>query len=132
MNRLPLLFLLFSLACTPSDTHPEAQRLAAQIVGQWSMETVFEMGRDVTADHDPSDNRWIAFAVDGTFVSDGDPHGRNTGHWRIHEDTRELFLDSDAGEDDDSYWIVQIEDDSMRWKGTRSAFTERFEIIHAR
>jgi len=124
------LLVLFT-SCQAGEKH-EAGDLASAIVGRWAMEQVYDSGRDVTEQHDPSDNRWIEFTDEGSFISDGDPHGRNTGRWMLDKETQELYLDSDAGEGDDSYWIVSIAEDEMRWKGARSEFTERFEIVHAR
>lgn len=96
------------------------------------MDTVHEEGQDVTEQHNPAGNRWIEFSGDGTFVSDGEPYGRNSGRWIFNAETRELYLDSDAGAGDDSYWIVRLSGDEMRWEGARSSFTERFEIVHTR
>jgi len=41
-------------------------------------------------------------------------------------------LDSDAGENDDSYWSVTIDENIMRWKGRKFEFNKRFEIEHSR
>ncbi|NBC18075.1 MAG: hypothetical protein GVY18_12260 [Bacteroidetes bacterium] len=118
---LILCLLGFMAAC--QSTHVP---LDDRLVGTWTMDRILEDGRDVTAQHDPADNRWIRFYADRTFESDGDPYGPNDGEWALDDST--LFLDSAAGDGDDSYWIVQIEDDVMRWSGARSDFTERFVI----
>ena len=102
------------------------------LIGRWNMAQVFDGVQDVTNQHNPASNRWVEFKSDGSFVSDGDPHGRNTGHWTYDPETRELFLDSDAGEDDDSYWTVSIQGSEMEWQGARSEFTKRFKVIHIR
>ena len=96
------------------------------------MEAIYQDGQDVTEEHDPSDNRWFEFSSDGTFISDGDPHGRNTGRWILNRETNELHIDSDAGENDDSYWIISLQDDTMRWKGARFDWNKRFELVHLR
>ena len=87
---------------------------------------------DVTSEpaFNPENNRWIAFYDDSTFVSDGDPYGRNTGKWIISDSTSVLFLDSDTDVGDDSYWIVSFRGDTMIWKGTNSDFTSRFTVMH--
>jgi hypothetical protein len=126
MTRLLVFFVaLFVFACQPADP---ADRLA----GRWGMERILEEGEDVSARHNPAGERWIAFAADGTFESGGEPYGPNAGRWTFDPETNELYLDSDAGEGDDSYWIVTLDGDEMRWKGTRSDFTERFELVHVR
>lgn len=132
MPRLVVVFLLLCLPACTTANQTASNEVAAQLAGRWAMETILENGEDVTAQHNPADNRWVAFVPDGTFVSDGDPHGRNTGRWTLDAATNELYLDSDTGEGDDSYWIVEIRGDEMHWQGTRSAFTERFAIVHTR
>lgn len=119
--------MLLIPACRTPDADP-----AVSITGRWAMDRVYDGEQDVTAEHNPAGNRWMAFSNDGTFESGGDPYGPNTGRWTLDAATGELYLDSDAGEGDDSYWIVSIEGDSMRWQGARSAFTERFTLHFAR
>lgn len=93
------------------------------------MGTILQNGRDVSAQHNPANNRWIELMDDGSFVSDGDPYGRNTGKWTFDDTTRELFLDSDAGEGDDSYWIVSRTGEELVLKGARSEFTKDFSMV---
>lgn len=87
---------------------------------------------DVSAEHNPENNRFILFNADQTFESGGDPYGKNTGTWRMDETSRELFLNSDAGAEDDSYWIVSIDGRTMNWQGARFEFNKRFLITHTR
>ena len=87
---------------------------------------------DVTDEHNPQKNRYIIFKTDGTFESGGDPYGMNTGKWTLDRESKELYLDSDGGEDDDSYWITSIEAGKMHWQGARFDFSKRFQIYHIR
>lgn len=87
---------------------------------------------DVSDEHNPAGNRYVIFNADQTFESGGDPNGKNTGQWQLNEKTGELFVNSDAGEADDSYWIVSIDGDTMKWQGARFEFNKRFEINHVR
>jgi hypothetical protein len=124
MRYLPFFMLLALSSCTASRS-----TLDERIIGRWDMERIVEdQTNDVTAEHDPSDNRYMQFFEGGTFESDGDPHGKNTGRWLIDAETAVLFIDSDAGEDDDSYWIVSIPGDSMHWQGTHFEFNSRFAL----
>ena len=107
--------------------------MADQVIGRWKMEKIVLDGTDdVTAEHNPADNRFFIFKPDNTFESGGDPHGRNTGKWTIDESTGRLYIDSDAGENDDSYWIVTVDGDRMHWQGTHFEFNSRFAIDHVR
>lgn len=87
---------------------------------------------DVSAEQNPEENRFIIFNEDLTFESGGDPYGKNTGAWSFDIPTKTLYLDSDAGEDDDSYWIVTIDKNQMLWQGTHFEFNSRFTITHSR
>ncbi|PHN04280.1 hypothetical protein CRP01_22215 [Flavilitoribacter nigricans DSM 23189 = NBRC 102662] len=100
-----------------------------QLVRKWEMGTIMQNGQDVSDQHNPENNRWIELKADGTFVSDGDPYGRNTGKWSYDETTSELFLDSDAGEGDDSYWTISSTGDQLVLKGARSEFTREFSMV---
>lgn len=73
-----------------------------------------------------------SYGIGHSVESGGDPYGKNTGRWTLDETTNELYLDSDAGEEDDSHWIVRIEGSTMHWKGTRGDFNTRFSIEHVR
>ena len=119
------LFLVLALTtCAEKDT------LQSQLIGRWEMEKVLDNDQDVTDQHNPEGNRWIAFKSDGTFESGGDPYGSNTGTYSLNYESGNLFLDSDAGEDDDSQWIIEIKGDSMMWQGTGAEWAERFKLIH--
>lgn len=100
-----------------------------QLIHKWQMGAIHQNGQDVSAWHNPEQNRWIELKADGTFVSDGDPYGRNTGKWTFDETTRELYLDSDAGEGDDSYWILARTDGDLLLSGARSEFTQQFSMV---
>lgn len=93
------------------------------------MGAILQNGQDVSEQHNPKKNRWIELKADGTFVSDGDPYGRNTGKWIFNANTQELFLDSDAGEGDDSYWTIKRTGDDLVLTGARSEFTQQFSMI---
>jgi hypothetical protein len=107
-----------------------------KISGKWNMVKVLELSEDVTEVHNPNNNRWISFKADtesptvGSFKSGTGGNTENTGKWFYSEGTKELHLDSDAGEDDDSYWEVSFNADSMSWKGKRFEFNKRFKIVH--
>lgn len=120
---LPLVALLF--ACNSDRT----MLTRDQLVKKWDMAAVIQNGQDVSEQHNPSGNRWIELTADGNFVSDGDPYGRNTGTWTFDTETAELFLDSDAGEGDDSYWIVSENGEKLILKGARSEFTREFSMV---
>lgn len=96
------------------------------------MTKVYDNTNNVTAEHNPKQDRWITFSKDGSFQSGGSPYGKNAGKWTYHEADNVLYLDSDEGEGDDSYWVLQVTKDSMNWSGARSSFTERFKISYTR
>ncbi|MFA0962108.1 lipocalin family protein [Roseivirga sp. BDSF3-8] len=103
---------------------------ARELVGRWNMRELYENGNDVTNEHNPAGNRYAVFNEDGTFESGGDPYGKNSGKWLL-EETPEgllLYLDSDAGSGDDSYWLITLEGKNMQWRGARSEFTKRFVV----
>lgn len=129
-----LIILLVSIACIPFCSRKNS--ISERIIGKWKMTKVLELTEDVTEKHNPDNNRWIRFINDpetengGTFESGSGDKTENTGKWFINKD--ELFIDSDAGEEDDSYWQIKIDEDEMYWKGKRFDFNKRFEIFHER
>lgn len=102
------------------------------IIGKWYMSKVYELGEDVTEQHNPLNERWVNFKEDGTFESGGKPAEYNAGKWNIDPETGELYLDSDAGEEDDSYWKVSFIEGRMNWQGSKFEFNKRFSIEHER
>lgn len=106
-----------------------AQAVDHPILGKWLMHQVIQNESDVTDQHNPKQDRWVSFHEDGTFVSDGSPFGRNTGTYQM-ESNHILFLDSNAGSDDDSQWSVSFVENLMIWKGIGSEFAMGFQLIH--
>jgi len=137
MNRSKLgliliISLLFIYTCS------EEISVKDKIIGKWKMIKVKELSEDVTERHNPDKNRWIRFIEDrniergGLFESGRDNVKENSGKWFYDKNENELYLDSDAGEDDDSYWLVTIEGNTMFWKGRKFEFNKRFEIEYER
>ena len=128
-----LKFILFlSIILSYNFAYSQSDSLSKLIIGKWKMVKVLELSKDVTERHNPDNNRWINFKEDSTFESGAGEKSENTGRWTIIEKEKELFLDSDAGEEDDSYWEVKFDDSKMYWKGKHFEFNKRFEIMHER
>lgn len=108
-----------------------ASNPSQNLIGKWSMLQVIQNGEDVTADHNPHLERYLIFNADSTFKSGGRPFGENTGAFSMNTQ-QQLFLDSDAGSEDDSYWNVRISNDTMYWQGYGSEWAENFQIIQVR
>jgi hypothetical protein len=102
------------------------------ITGKWLMNKVIQDGKDVTEEHDPYDERYLILQGDGSFESGGRPFGKNTGKYILDPKEYTLFLESDAGPEDDSYWNVSIRKDTMYWQGYGSEWAENFQLIHVR
>ena len=119
-----IIFFTFS-TCSSSE------KLSQQIIGKWAMEKVYEYDKNVTARHNPNNNRWIEFNKNGTFISDGDPFGRNTGKWEAIDERSVLVIYSDT-EDDDSEWNVNFNNDEMVWTGIGNPRKENTRLIHKR
>ncbi len=129
MRGVFVLILMFIVAgCA---TGPKA--FTDQLAGRWEMaKVVMDKSNDVTQEHNPAGNRYFIFNTDHTFESGGDPTGKNTGKWILDTETQTIHIDSDAGEDDDSYWIVSLDGDEMHWQGTHFEFNSRFELYFTR
>jgi hypothetical protein len=102
-----------------------------QITGKWLIYKVIQDGQDVSAEHNPPGERYLIFKIDSSFESGGRPFGGNRGKYTLDENYN-LFLDSDAGSDDDSYWNVLVSGDTMYWQGFGSEWAENFQIIQIR
>ena len=116
-----LLFLAFLAGCR-SET-------GTGITGKWVMYKVIQDGEDVTSGHNPYNERFLILRKDGTFESGGRPSGANTGRYEYNSVDQTLFLDSDAGPEDDSRWKVRIQGDTMHWQGYGTEWAEAFELI---
>ncbi|MBS1976284.1 MAG: hypothetical protein JST46_02865 [Bacteroidetes bacterium] len=120
-----LLATILAISCTQPGT------LDNKITGTWKMEKVFEYGKDVTEKHNPKNDRWIEFKSDHSFVSDGEPFGRNTGRWTTDNEKSILYIDSDV-DDDDSEWSVTFDKDQVIWTGIGHPRKENTKLIHRR
>lgn len=123
-----ILLILFS---TTVFSGCQQSTLDQQLVGAWTMEKVYEYENDVTEKHNPQGNRWIELKEDGTFISDGDPYGRNTGRWSVDNKNSILYIDSDV-DDDDSEWKVSFEGDQVIWTGIGHPRKENTRLVHKR
>jgi hypothetical protein len=121
---IPVLFLVFAAGCT--------QTIENKFLDKWEMLTVIQNGDDVSETHNPKGNRFITFSNDGTFESGGDLYGKNTAKYFVNNLNYTLYLDSDAGPDDDSIWIVSFEGNYMQWQGQGNEFAEGFLIKYKR
>ena len=102
------------------------------LTGKWLMHQVIQDGQDVTAEHDPYDERYLILKSDSSFESGGRPYGINTGKYLFDPEEKTLFLDSDAGPEDDSHWNISIRKDTMYLQGYGSEWAENFQLIHVR
>lgn len=124
--------LIFICTCS------EEIGVKTKIIGKWEMIKVKELSEDVTESHNPDKDRWIRFLADksieegGLFESGRNNVKENSGKWFYDRSENELYLDSDAGEEDDSYWSLTIEGNTMLWKGRKFEFNKRFEIEYER
>lgn len=109
----------------------QPENIDKKIIGIWTMEKVYEYGNDVTDKHDPKNERWIEFKADGSFISGGEPFGRNTGRWTADNDKLILFIDSDV-DDDDSEWKVTFDKDQIVWTGIGHPRKENTKLVHRR
>lgn len=107
-------------------------KISEKIIGKWKMEQVLEGDQDISKDLNPDNDRWIAFKPNGTFASGGGPYGGNTGKYSIDDETETIFLDSDAGEDDDSKWTVTFEGDKLVMSGVGTERQGKTKVISVR
>jgi hypothetical protein len=103
-----------------------------KLTGQWKMHQVCQKEIEVSQEHNPEMDRYIIFHQDGTFESGGSPYGKNTGSYEFDPENQTLYIDSNAGEDDDSRWKVNITGDTMIWQGIGSTYAETFKLVHLR
>ena len=116
---------LMIISCSQNET------LERNILGKWEMEKVYEYDQDVTSKHNPNNNRWIMFNEDGTFISDGDPFGRNTGRWTTDDENSTIFIDSDV-DDDDSEWKVTLQNNTSIWTGLGQPRKENTKLVFSK
>jgi len=120
-----LVSALFFVACNSKSA------INQNLTGKWKMERVFEANKDVTDQHNPAGNRWMGIYEDGSFESDGDPYGHNTGKWRYQEKDSTFFIDSDV-EDDDSAWKISLDKDNLVMNGMGTPRQKSFRLEFSR
>lgn len=131
LNKIRMRYLMVILALMAIVSCKPSEKLGSKIIGKWYLEKVYEYGNDVTERHNPKNNRWIEFNKDGSFISDGDPFGRNTGRWKTDNENSVLHIDSNV-DDDDSEWKVTFKDDQTSWTGIGHRRKENTRLIHKR
>ena len=125
MKKINALIFILTFILIISFSCSDRNNFSEKISVKWNMVKVLELSEDVTENHNPNNNRWISFSADqdipdrGSFESGTGEDRENTGKWYYNAKENEMFLDSDAGEDDDSYWEVSFKTDSMYWKGRK-------------
>ena len=97
------------------------------------MSKILQHENDVSAEHNPDNDRWIEFFEDMTFKSGGTPYGENHGTWYLKNDDKVLYLDSSV-ENDDSEWSLSFTEGEMQWTGIgdpgKEAFTLKFSKVN--
>lgn len=102
-----------------------------QILGTWTLVSVFKDSINVTDTHDPFDERYIRFLSEGSFQSDGRPFNYNSGEWNRSGDGSLLKLCSNVDYDNGA-WMIRVQGDRMEWKGVGSAVKEGFLLCFER
>ena len=128
MQRIIFYLLIFPflfISCNKNET------LEKQIIGKWKMVKVYEYNNDVTSKHNPEKDRWIEFAADGNFISDGGSFGKNTGRWKADNEKSIIYIDSDV-DDDDSEWNVKFNNDETIWTGIGHPRKENTMLVYKR
>lgn len=123
-TSLVIVFLVLLAGCSGTS-------IEDQLSGKWSMDRVLQNDQNVTAEHNPENDRWIQFKEDKTFTSGGTPFGENSGTWYLKNDNKVLYLDSSV-ENDDSEWDLVIHGDEMQWTGIGDPGKEAFTLIYSR
>jgi hypothetical protein len=127
-NLIICILIISSVLVSSGDTLSPS----TWILGKWKMVTVLEGNQDITPMMNPDNDRWIEFKADNTFVSGGGPHGTNSGAYKILDVSKTLYLDSDAGEGDDSNWRIQFREDLLYMRGIGSHRQEMTTVISQR
>ena len=103
-----------------------------QILGKWKMDKVLEREANMSHIHNPHEDRWIRFYQNGSFESGGKPYGRNSGRYTLNTEKQIIYLDSDAGEDDDSKWQFSLSRQKMNWTGIGSERQRSTKILYSK
>jgi hypothetical protein len=103
--------ILVSISCQQSKS------LRVQLTGKWRIQKILIYDEDVSAVQNPDKERWISFDREGRFASGGEPYGENSGTFSLGGDDHMLLLGSDAGAGDDSYWHIEISEDTLVMHG---------------
>lgn len=127
MNKF-LAFLLFIICLTGCQSKVS---LHEKLISKWKIDKVMESSNDVTSQHNPKNNRWISLRDDGSFESDGDPYGHNTGKWVFTEKDSTLFIDSDT-EGDDSTWKIRFDGEKLIMTGVGTPRQQSFQLEFSR
>lgn len=106
----------------------EAPQTKNTLLGTWKMHKVLQHNTDVSNTHNPFMERTIRFKPDSTYYTQGRPYEPNTGRYAFNHN--HLFLDSDIGPEDDSYWQVSIKGDTMKWVGTKTEWAKAFTLVY--
>ncbi|MEP7269565.1 MAG: hypothetical protein ABI844_18255 [Saprospiraceae bacterium] len=126
---LKYVYILFVISC--SNCKSKDTLYSQLILGKWPISKVYEYETDQSLKQNPNHNRWIQFNTDGTFLSDGDPFGKNTGRWKLHNKDSQLLIDSDV-DNDDSEWKINFKKDTLIWIGLGHPRKENTRIEYIR
>ncbi len=129
MYQLTFPLLLLGVFLVGCHTYHQAP---SSITGRWAMMKIYQEGEDVSSAHNPAQDRYIVFKDDGSFESGGTPTGLNTGRFNFDGQEKTLFIDSDAGEEDDSRWKVDVRQDTMVWQGVGTPWATSFKLVFLR
>lgn len=124
MKTLMIAFLIFYGNSINSNSN-----LKNDLTSKWMMHQVWEGEQNVTEQHNPNHDRYIWFRTDGTFESGGTPYGTNTGKYNLDAEAGTIFLDSDAGEGDDSEWRLSIKGEKLTMRGIGTPRQESFQLV---
>jgi hypothetical protein len=88
--------------------------------------------QDAAPQLNPTGDRWLDFAGDGTFTSGSGDTKENGGTYTYEPASGAVSLDSDAGPGDDSNWTISIRGDTLSMRGVGTQRQESSEVLLVR
>lgn len=133
MKRSVILFafaLMFSFTLHAQDKKA-ADKLFGEIAGTWRIQTIYDGKKDVTK-KDSTSVQWMEFREDGRYKSMAAKQPLDSGSYRVNENQKSLYLQSDSDKDNPSEWKMEFKESTMTLSGLGSTNSQRLKYVYVK
>lgn len=121
------LIILLSLTSYQIQSNHSSNLTENEIIGEWIIENIYLVGKDITKKQSAEKRRWINISGDGHFKSGGQNIDISHGKWIF--DDKNSTLHMVTFDNEQSNWKIQANSEQLEWNGLGNKGQQDFKFV---